>query len=370
MIRIPSRALSSRIDRTAAFLALAPAVALALIVAGSLGGAFPARADDTTDEIETCLGCHSDTTATRDVPGGKVSIYIDKAKLEASVHGLNLKCTDCHPGFGEVPHPERPARSEREFRLSFRDACKKCHFDNYTKAFDGVHFKAHGKGNLDAPLCADCHGAHDVARTSEPRTRISATCSRCHGKQAEIFAKSVHGRAHVAAGDPDVPVCTDCHKSHDIANPHSAAWRVASHEICARCHTDEKRMKKYGLSTKVVDTYLSDFHGMSAALYKMQKGPKGVTAVCADCHGSHDVTKTDEAGSQVLKANLAKTCRKCHTNATDSFPAAWLSHYQPSWQKAPLVYGVGLFYKIFIPFIIGGLILQVLLHFWRVVVNR
>ncbi len=370
MTRKPSRALFSRIDRTGDLRAPAWAVALALTVLGLLGGASPARADDTTDEIETCLGCHSDPTMTRDVPGGKVSIYIDKAKLEASVHGLNLKCTDCHPGYGEVPHPERPARSEREFRLTFRDACKKCHFDNYTKAFDGVHFKAHGKGNLDAPLCADCHGAHDVARTSEPRTRISATCSRCHSKQAEVFAKSVHGRAHLAAGDADVPVCTDCHHSHDIANPHSAAWRVASHEICARCHTDEKRMKKYGLSTKVVDTYLADFHGMSASLYKMQNGPKGVTAVCSDCHGAHDVTKTDEAGSQVLRANLVKTCRKCHANASENFPAAWLSHYQPSWQKAPLVYGVGLFYKIFIPFIIGGLILQVLLHFWRVVVNR
>ncbi len=35
-----------------------------------------------------------------------------------------------------------------------------------------------------------------------------------------------------------------------------------------------------------------------------------------------------------------------------------------------LVYGVGVFYKIFIPFIIGGLVLQILLHLWRIVVNR
>ncbi len=368
MIRKNKRIRLGRPAETAA--ALFGAAVVAVVLAAGLGTSLPAAADETTDEIETCLGCHSDQSATKDIAGGKFSIFVDKAKLEASVHGLNLKCTDCHPGYGEIPHPERTAKSAREFQLTFRDACKKCHFDNYTKAFDGVHFKAHGKGNLNAPLCADCHGAHDVARTSEPRTRISATCARCHASQAEIFAKSVHGRAHAKAADPDVPVCTDCHRSHDIASPHSAAWRVASHEICAKCHTDAKLMKKYGISTHVVDTYLSDFHGMSAALYRQQKGPKGVTAVCADCHGAHNITKTDEAGSQVLKANLVKTCRKCHKDATDNFPAAWLSHYQPSLQKAPLVYAVGIFYKVFIPFIIGGLILQVLLHLWRVVVNR
>jgi hypothetical protein len=34
------------------------------------------------------------------------------------------------------------------------------------------------------------------------------------------------------------------------------------------------------------------------------------------------------------------------------------------------VYGVQLFYNILIPFMISGLVLQMLLHFWRVVVNR
>jgi hypothetical protein len=35
-----------------------------------------------------------------------------------------------------------------------------------------------------------------------------------------------------------------------------------------------------------------------------------------------------------------------------------------------LVYYVKLFYRIFIPFIIIGLVLQILLHVWRLVVNR
>ena len=34
------------------------------------------------------------------------------------------------------------------------------------------------------------------------------------------------------------------------------------------------------------------------------------------------------------------------------------------------MYGVKVFYAMLIPFVIGGLALQVLLHLWRVVVNR
>jgi hypothetical protein len=95
-----------------------------------------------------------------------------------------------------------------------------------------------------------------------------------------------------------------------------------------------------------------------------------VTALCIDCHGVHDITTTQAATSPVLRANLVKTCRKCHPAASESFPDAWLSHYEPSFKRAPMVYAVKLFYMVFIPFIIGGLVLQMLLHLWRVVVNR
>ena len=35
-----------------------------------------------------------------------------------------------------------------------------------------------------------------------------------------------------------------------------------------------------------------------------------------------------------------------------------------------MVYAVRIGYLILIPFMIGGLVLQILLHLWRVVVNR
>jgi hypothetical protein len=42
----------------------------------------------------------------------------------------------------------------------------------------------------------------------------------------------------------------------------------------------------------------------------------------------------------------------------------------PSLARAPVVYIVDKAYKIFLPFMVIGLILQILLHFWRFLVNR
>ncbi len=332
-----------------------------------------------SEEIDTCLSCHGDKTLSLKLPSGETqSLFVDRAVFEKSVHGARHGCTGCHPGFDEMPHPELRARNLQEFRAQFREGCKTCHFDNYTKALDGVHYRLHAQGDERTPLCVDCHGAHDIAPPGQPRTRVSETCGTCHAEVMEVYARSVHGRALLEKNNPDVPVCTDCHRSHDIDNPHSQSFLLRTPELCGNCHGNRALMEKYGLSTDVLKTYLNDFHGMTASLSRPRDGSaeasaertRPITALCVDCHGVHDIAHTRGAGSRVLKANLLGTCRRCHQSAPANFPAAWLGHYEPSFTRAPLVYAVRVFYKIFIPFVVGGLALQILLHVWRVVVNR
>jgi predicted CXXCH cytochrome family protein len=349
-------------------------LAAAVLAAASTAPAPSSTESAVSEELELCLSCHADAEAHVELPNGdRVPLAVDPKTFASSVHGRDLRCTDCHAGMDEIPHPERHVRSAAEFHAGFRDTCKTCHFDKYALSQGGVHAKQLASGNGAAPTCVDCHGAHDVLPASKPRTRISDTCAACHPDVADTYLASVHGKA-MASGNPDAPVCVDCHRAHDISDPRVESWIVKTPELCARCHTDKTMMAKYGLSTSVVDTYLSDFHGVTASLTRAQRSESQksapVTALCIDCHGVHDITTTRASGSPVLRANLVKTCRKCHPSASDSFPDAWLSHYEPSWQKTPLVYGVKVFYAIFIPFIIGGLVLQVLLHLWRVVVNR
>jgi len=323
------------------------------------------------DRSQACVVCHGDPDLQVTLPSGEVQrLFVDYAAFTRSVHGSRLECPDCHADMTAVPHPARPFRSRREFTIAYYEQCKRCHFANYTKTIDSVHYHALARGDVMAPVCVDCHGAHTTTRPGEPRAEISRTCAKCHEGVSRTYAASVHGRALIEEHNRDVPVCTDCHRSHDIAGPREREWRLRTPELCGRCHTDATLMQRYGLSTRVLQTYLDDFHGKTASLQRRRSTGGAVAALCTDCHGVHDITKTHDPASKVMRANLVRTCRQCHPGATEEFPAAWLSHYEPSWQRAPLVYSVKLFYAVMIPLMVAGLVLQILLHLWRVVVNR
>jgi predicted CXXCH cytochrome family protein len=320
---------------------------------------------------EVCLACHGNPAASTKLADGEaLPLYVNPKQFAHSVHGGKLACTDCHADITSVPHPARHFNSRRAMSLAYYELCKRCHFAQYGRLLDGVHYAALAKGNKNAPTCVDCHGSHYIGPPDRPRTRVSATCGKCHRAVAAAYGRSVHGEA-LAKGNADVPVCTDCHRPHDNTNPMSVAWHLRIPRLCARCHTNQELMAKYGISTHVLTTYLADFHGMTASLYRSEDlKPAMFTATCTDCHGVHDITRVEGLGSKVMEAHLLKVCQRCHPGATANFPAAWLGHYEPSLKHAPLVYLVKLFYMIFIPFVIGGLIIQILLHLWRVVVNR
>lgn len=341
-------------------------VVVTLVMLASQGAPATTSVDN-----ETCLACHTDASLSikaRD--GTAIPLHVAADALSQSVHA-KVPCADCHTAMAEVPHPERTFGSRRDLRVALDTQCRRCHFANYTKTLDSVHQQAVARGDRMAPLCVDCHGSHDIKRAAAPRAAVSKTCASCHEGIATAFARSVHGRA-VTQGNGDVPVCTDCHRAHDVAGPRQSDWGLRTPELCGSCHSNAAVMGKYGLSTKVLSTYLTDFHGKTAALRSNQGTTPtgGVVARCTDCHGVHDIQKTGDAASPVIQANLLKTCRQCHTDATANFPSAWLSHYEPSLKKAPLVYAVKVGYAVLIPFMIGGLGLQILLHLWRLMANR
>ena len=337
-----------------------------LLLFGPQTASPPATVDD-----ETCLACHREEgLSLQTADGATVSLRVDAASTSTSVHA-KLACADCHTAMSEVPHPERTFGSARDLKLALDAQCRRCHFENYTKTLDSVHQQAVARGDRMAPVCVDCHGSHDVKRAAVPRAAVSRTCAVCHEGIATAYARSVHGRA-LTQGNDDVPVCTDCHHAHDVAGPRQTAWELRTPELCGSCHSNAAIMDKYGLSTKVLSTYLTDFHGKTAALRQKQGTPVSgaVVARCTDCHGVHDIQKASDASSPVLKTNLLNTCRQCHADATANFPDAWLSHYEPGLRKAPLVYAVKVGYAVIIPFMIGGLGLQILLHLWRLMANR
>lgn len=324
------------------------------------------------DEKGYCLGCHKQALFAVMKNSDRVSLKVESAALNASAHG-QLGCSDCHEGFSLKEHPKRDFGSARELAMAGADACKRCHADKLANAPDNIHAAMLSRGNLKAPVCNDCHGSHAVASGRMDKTKAALTCKQCHGVVYEAYANSVHGKALMNERNSDVPVCADCHSAHAIRDPRTLAYREQVHEMCGRCHANEALMKKYGLYPGVVNSYLDDFHGVTVKLYKLQKSKQGAAdasmgkalGTCIDCHGVHDITSTRGPGTNLVKERLVKQCRQCHPDATGNYPDALLSHYEPSMKNAPLVFIITWFYRIMIPFMLTGLVLQILLHVWR-----
>ncbi|MDH5506955.1 MAG: cytochrome c3 family protein [Anaerolineae bacterium] len=312
---------------------------------------------------ENCLECHEQADMYADLPSGEqVYLTIDPQVFAASVHGQeDLACSDCHVDISEYPHPTLQASTRRELTVQQNVNCIACHEENQQAVEDSVHQRAADAGDIEAAVCSDCHGAHDTSPPAEPRSKIPHTCQRCHSEIYDIYQGSVHGAALLDESNPDVPTCIDCHGVHNVEGPSNGSFHLFSPQICASCHADESLMAQYDISTDVFDTYVADFHGTTVILFEaLAPDQQTNKPVCIDCHGVHDMVKTDDPQSHVIPENLLATCQRCHPDAVDTFPRSWLSHYVPSWEKTPLVYMVNLFYAIIIPLTIVGMMVLIL----------
>jgi hypothetical protein len=318
-----------------------------------------------------CLSCHTKPGQVYKFPNGDtVSISIDTQAYEHAVHA-NTACQVCHTNISGFPHPQNTAGSSKEYTAQYKDTCAQCHPGQVKALTDNAHTKLAQGGNPNTPICADCHNPHtqvpikkdaDGAPAASERAVIAGICAKCHSDIVNQFKQSVHGAALFGDSNPDVPACNDCHGVHNLKQARTVEFRLNSPQLCANCHTRKDIMGKYNISTDVMNTYVSDFHGTTVTLFNKEKsGADTNKPVCYDCHGVHDIAKVDDPqrGLEVQK-NMLATCQKCHPDASNNFPASWMSHYIATPNKFPLVYYVNLFYKIFIPLVLGGMGLFVL----------
>jgi nitrate/TMAO reductase-like tetraheme cytochrome c subunit len=329
-----------------------------------------------------CLACHQEEGIDKSIGSESLPVTINPTEFGFSVHAEEgLLCVDCHTEISDYPHPDVKVKNTRDYTLGFLETCKECHEEQYTQTHDSVHQAAFDGGNKDAAVCMDCHNPHTQTRltgktsgelTPSARLNIPATCAQCHTEVYDIYKTSVHGKALTEEDNTDVPTCIDCHGVHNIQDPTTVTFRNSTPFLCAKCHTDESIMSKYGISTNVLNSYVSDFHGTTVKLFEEQFPDQPTNKpVCTDCHGLHDIAKVDNPETGIaMQENLLVKCQRCHPNATANFPSAWLSHYEPSPENYPIVYYVNLFYKFFIPTVLGGMILFILTDIYRRIVNR
>ena len=372
---------------------------IALALGALLYAAAPAVAQGNSD----CLACHGDA-GMQDASGHSVSV--DGHKFDASIHGP-LQCNNCHTAIKEYPHPEQktPVKCETchadeaaglvgsvhadgkdhpctschgdahyivpksdpksaVYPLNVPRTCGQCHGTEgmakkhglasvYPLYIDSIHgFALSKEGLLVAANCQTCHGSHHILSHTDPKSatykvNVPETCGKCHAGINADYQQGVHGKA-VAAGKLGAPVCSDCHNAHAILQPTEAEFRTQSTPICGSCHKEK------------FSTYRDTFHSQLGSL-----GGYVETARCWDCHGAHEILPASDPRSPINKANLVKTCGRCHTGANESFV-----QYQPhanahNRKLNPALYYIGLFMNLLLVSVLTFFVIHTLLWLIR-----
>ena len=187
----------------------------------------------------TCGSCHGPEGAQT----GATSVL---GHFEDSIHGQALtrtglivapNCASCHAAH-EIRATEDAA--SRVHRTNITDTCTKCHAGIRPQYEDSVHAQAVQAGNTLAPVCADCHTAHDIGRVTTDRWQLSliGECGTCHEQSLRTYRDTFHGKV-TELGFTRVAKCADCHGSHGIlpaSNPRSMVSPARRLATCQQCH--------------------------------------------------------------------------------------------------------------------------------------
>ena len=179
----------------------------------------------------------------------------------------------------------------------------------------------------------DSSAAWPTAAGKDQATKIALNCSACHGagkslpylggalfhKEAhEAYNHGYHAQAFQNGGK--AASCLDCHAvGRDMAtilpasDPAATINRANIAKTCGSCHGNKSVMDGTGISDRPFIAYQESAHARAIA-----RGQIGA-AVCTDCHNSHDILPASNNLSTIFKANIPKTCAKCHAQVVSDF---------------------------------------------------
>jgi len=304
---------------------------------GAHGRAY-AEGDPQAPACATCHGGHEIVkVAGRDSPVSRMKSV--------------LLCADCH---------------EQHEMLTPGGYSEDAHISNYLASTHGRALSE--SGLVAAAMCVDCHAHHDVQPASDPRSlvhrdRVPETCGACHPGIIDQYAKSIHGQ-RLSEGDPDAPVCVDCHTAHSISRADASSFMLDVVNECGSCHDNaEESGTAHGTKYR---TYRASYHGQVTRLGSTR------AARCSDCHGSHDIARNDDPRSMVHPDNLVSTCGQggCHEGANANFvkfdPHA---DYRDA-KRYPILFGVWIYFIVIISVTLGFYGIHTLLWFLRSFIER
>ncbi len=288
---------------------------------------YPAAAPNKLDNA-TCQTCHESHKPKIKVPGAddedRELYAVDTDKYAKSAHA-KMDCVSCHTDIVDSKA-------------------------NHKKVADGPK----------PPECAQCHldlwkKAKKENKTAEkPRLGVVAD-------NVEAYKNSFHARENKDEPGKPNAICSDCHNVHTFDVPVRGSkerkeWHLSISDTCGnKCHEDQleewaetvhgvEAIEKNNLKTAVctdchtshdilnssstkakldITAYCGDCHLDYKNSYKESYHGKvntlgyPYTAKCFDCHGSHKILKSDDPESSAHTSKRLKTCQTCHSGKKD-----------------------------------------------------
>lgn len=199
-----------------------------------------------TKEDEACLKCHDHEVGKERLEktlgdGKTLSLDISTRAYIESMHN-GTSCEDCHDSIDGKTHGKQKTalKSRRELSLAMQQSCVTCHKKKVKLYDDGIHAAMVKQGSEKAPLCSDCHSPHTLRSVKIVTPIDQVSCAKCHDAIFKAYAKDVHGQERVAKGKT-APICADCHAAHDNK---AASLGDAQKDACLVCHKDALQLHK------------------------------------------------------------------------------------------------------------------------------
>jgi len=297
-----------------------------------------------------CIDCHSDNDLTLSNNNLVKKLFVNEAEFNSSVHS-DMECIDCHLDFdpSNIPHKtgtniaqvdcndchetmnfsssihgkEKIQCFDCHSKHNIQEAskleenniqlCTSCHGQSSIKSYtQSVHFKLYENGDKNLS-CSSCHGSdsHSIKSANFSNDELHEVCSKCHEQTVTNYKKSLHGKA-LQQSKYLAPNCITCHGTHKIlsnTNKFSKTYKMNVPQLCGDCHKDGTKVSELkNIDQKnILSNYSQSIHG--DGLFK-----RGliVTAVCTDCHASHNILPHQDQFSSINRKNIATTCSKCH----------------------------------------------------------
>ncbi len=168
-----------------------------------------------------------------------------------SIHGKGLlesglvvtaTCTSCHTAHQPLAAKDSASSVNPK---NVAHTCGRCHSGIEEQLRTSVHSPLVTKTDEKLPVCSGCHTAHDIRRTDKEtfKANVMATCGRCHQDVAQTYFETYHGKVS-KLGEGATAKCHDCHGAHDVLKTTDRRSHLSRENIvttCGKCHEGSHR---------------------------------------------------------------------------------------------------------------------------------